>query len=264
MKHQQVLDKLAAKGHVRALDEELARWVHWQMVTPLPSHEELTRDVVTPVLTRWRCLLDSEEARPATRNVVRVALATLLHKYGFQDPAVTAAAVEAVDALNRDVVLSDAFARRSDDIKRLLCSAPVPLTRRPGSPRSLTFLRPGDVLSIELGGRFHAAYVWKVHGLNETPVIEFYAGTFAQPPTLADLADGEAARPGGRARFGVDGLTYLPDPANQVRAVAAGQDQGPRGGEPGPGQGLYTLSDVMTLQRNMADLFGGEIPGSGS
>lgn len=262
MKHQQVLDKLAARGHVRALDEELARWVRWQMLAPPPSHGELTREVVTPVLTRWRCLLDSDEARPATRNVVRVALATLLHKYGFQDAGVTAEAVEAVDALNRDVVLGDAFARQSEEIKQFLCSAPAPLTRKPASPRSLTFLRPGDVLSVELSGRFHAAYVWKVNGLNETPVIEFYAGTFAQPPTPADLADGEAARPGGRARFDVDGLTYLPDPAHQVRAVAAGRHQGPLGGEPGPGQGLYTMSDVMTLQQHMVNLFGEVTPGS--
>lgn len=50
--HQQVLDKLAARGHVRALDEELARWVHWQMLAPPATHEELTRQVISPVLTR--------------------------------------------------------------------------------------------------------------------------------------------------------------------------------------------------------------------
>ncbi|MFD3547234.1 hypothetical protein ACFWUW_16750 [Streptomyces sp. NPDC058655] len=257
MRHQQVLDKLAARGHVRAMDEELARWVRWQMHLPGASHEEVAHAVIGPVLTRWRCLLDSDDASPALRNVAKVALATLLHKYGFQDADLTAQAVAAVDELNRDVVLSDAFERQSREIKELLRSAPAPLTRKPASPRSLTFLRPGDVLSVELGGRFHAAYVWRVDGLNETPLIEFYAGTFAQPPTPAELAGGRAARPGGRARFGVDGLTYLPDPAGQVRAVAAAHGEGPLGGEPGPGQGLYTVTDVMTLQRHMAELFGG-------
>ncbi|OKK15994.1 hypothetical protein AMK16_24945 [Streptomyces sp. CB00455] len=254
MRHQQVLDKLAARGHVRALDEELARWVGGQMLLPGLSHEELAHRVIPPVLARWRCLLDSEEVRPATKDVVRVALATLLHKYGFQDAAVTAQAVAAVDALNRAVVLSDAFERRSEDIKQLLGTPPAPLSRRPASARSLTFLRVGDVLSIELDGAFHAAYVWQVTGLNEAPVIEFYCGTFTRPPALADLAGREAARPGGRARFLVDGLTYLPDPAHQVRAVAAAHGQGPRGGEPGPAQGLYTMTDILTLQRHIGEL----------
>ncbi|MCY0922283.1 MULTISPECIES: hypothetical protein [unclassified Streptomyces] len=254
MRHQQVLDKLAARGHVRALDEDLARQVAHQMSYPGCSHEDVARAVIPPILARWRCLLESEEARPATKDVVRVALATLLHKYGFQDPAITAEAIAAVDALNDAVVLSDAFERQSADIKKLLRTAPTPLSRRPGSPRSVTFLRVGDVLSIELRGHFQAAYVRQVTGLNETPVIEFYAGAFTRPPELADLAGREAARPGGRARFSVDGLTYLPDPAHQVRAVAAAHGEGPHGGEPGPSQGLHTITDILTLQRHMDEL----------
>ncbi|MFE7610557.1 hypothetical protein [Streptomyces celluloflavus] len=31
MRHRQILDKLAARGLVQALDEELARWVREQM-----------------------------------------------------------------------------------------------------------------------------------------------------------------------------------------------------------------------------------------
>ncbi|MFD0627884.1 hypothetical protein ACFQ2K_39845 [Streptomyces sanglieri] len=31
MKHQQILDKLAARGLVRVMDEELARWVKHRM-----------------------------------------------------------------------------------------------------------------------------------------------------------------------------------------------------------------------------------------
>lgn len=254
MKHQQVLDKLAARGHVQALDEELARLVTRKMIGK-PSHADLTRAVVPPVLARWRCLLDSPEARPATKNVVLVALAVTLHKYGFQDTDLTAAAVHAVDELNREVVLSDAFDRQSAEIKDFLRSAPTPPTRKPGRPRSLTFFRVGDVLSIEFGGAFHAAFVRQVNGLNETPVIEFYEGAFATPPTMADLAGRAAARPQARARFSVDGLTYLPDPANQVVAIAAARTDGPVGGEPVPGRGLYTVSDLYSLQDDMADLF---------
>ncbi|HSX97736.1 MAG TPA: hypothetical protein VLG91_10140 [Streptomyces sp.] len=256
MKHQQVLDKLAARGHVRALDEELARWVHWQMLAPPPTREELVHGVIAPVLSRWRCLFDCDEVSASTKNVVWVALATVLHKYGLQDTAITTEAVRAVDDLNREVALSDAFERQSEDIKQFLSMAPTPLTRKPSVPRPLTFLRAGDVLSIELGGRFHAAYVWKIEGLNESPVIEFYAGTFSRPPTMADLTGREAAKPAARARFHVTGLTYLPDPAHQVRTVVAAHADGPKGGEPVPGRGLYTMTDVMSLQRHMVDLFG--------
>ena len=252
MKHQQILDHLAARGHVQALDEELSRWVRRQM-----SLRQATGDrVIPPVLARWRCLLDDDEARPVTKNVVWVALATTLHKYGFQDPAVTAEAVAAVDALNDAVALSDAFARQADKIKEFLASPPLPLTRKPSDPRPLTFLRPGDVLSVELHGRFHAAYVRKLNGLNETAVIEFYAGTFGRLPTTDELTDREAARPAAGARFAVTGLTYLPDPANQIRALAAAHPTGPTGGDPVPGQGLYAVTDLFSLQRDLENLFG--------
>ncbi|WP_328682944.1 hypothetical protein [Streptomyces sp. NBC_00343] len=94
----------------------------------------------------------------------------------------TAHAIRAIDELNHEVVLSDAFARQSENSKKFLSTEPAPLTRKPSAPRPLTFLRAGDVLSVELGGRFHAAYVWEVEGLNETPVIEFYADTFSRRP----------------------------------------------------------------------------------
>ncbi|PZT73777.1 MULTISPECIES: hypothetical protein [unclassified Streptomyces] len=226
------------------------------MLAPPATHEELARQVITPVLARWSCLLNCDDVRPSAKNMVRVALATVLHKYGFHDEDVTAQAIRAVDDLNRDVVLSDAFERQSEDIKKFLSTAPTPLARKPITPRSLTFLRAGDVLSIEFGGRFHAAYVWKIWGCNEEPEIEFYEGTFSQPPTMADLSGREAARPAARARFRVTGLTYLPDPAHQVRAVAAAHVDGPRGGEPIPGRGLHTVTDVMALQQDMVNLFG--------
>ncbi|MFF9346257.1 hypothetical protein [Streptomyces sp. NPDC014734] len=260
MKHQQVLEKLAARGLVRAMDEELARWVQHQMRPPGRSHAEIERAVLPPVLRRWRCLLDGEDAGAASRNVARVALAALLHKYGFQDPHTTAAALRAVDDLNHDVVLSDAFERRSPEIKELLASAPVPLTRRPRRPRALSFLRPGDVISFEVSGRFHGAFVRDVHDADEFPVVEFYAGSFTRPPTWAELSGRDAAAERGRARFGVVGLAQLPDPAHQVRAVEARRPLPPAGEEPRPGEGLWTLTDLMSLQEDVFRLFGDRAP----
>jgi hypothetical protein len=255
VRHQQILDKLAARGAVQALDWEVAHRVRQQMYARPAAREELACKVIIPILARWRCLLDGDDALPSRKNVVRVALATVLHKYGFQDADITAQAVTAIDELNRDVVLSDAFERQSDDIKKFLSAPPLPLTRKPSVSRPTTFLRAGDVLSIELGGRFHAAYVWGVSGFNETPRLEFYAGTFTEPPTMSDLMRRRAARPAAHARLHVSGLTYLPDPAQQVKAVAAAYPEGPRGSESAHGPG-YTVTDVISLQQHMAALFG--------
>ncbi|MEU4500474.1 hypothetical protein [Streptomyces sp. NPDC024089] len=257
MKHQQILDKLAARGLVRAMDEELARWVKHRMSPPGRTHTEVEQDVIPPVLLRWRCLFDAEDVGTAAKDIARVALATLLHKYGFQDPGTTAGALRAVDGLNGHVVLSDAFERRSPEIKKLLESPPVPLTRRPRTSRALTFLRTGDVISFQLAGRFHAAFVREMSGTNEFPVIEFYAGTFTRPPTWADLSGRPAAADRGRSRFGVVGLSHLPDPAHQVRAVEAQDPHPPHGEDPRPGEGLWRLSDLMSLQEDVLRLFGG-------
>ncbi|WBB93800.1 hypothetical protein [Verrucosispora sp. WMMC514] len=256
MRHQQLLDKLAAPLLVRALNEDLARWVSWQLLTHPEDHHELTRAVIPPILTRWRCLLDADDTAAATRHRGWVAMAVLLHRYGLAAPAVTAHASAAIDSLNRDVVLSDAFARQSPAIKDFLSTPPPPLTRRPRRPGTLTLLRPGDVVSIQVKASFHAAFVREVAGGNEYPVIEFYAGRFDRPPTFGELSGRAAVRDRGGARFGVVGLTYLPDPANQVRALAAGYQQPPLGTDPGPGEGRYTMTDIIRLQHVIDRLFG--------
>ncbi|MFF1347854.1 hypothetical protein ACFVZJ_18020 [Streptomyces sp. NPDC058322] len=44
MKHQQILDRLAARGLVRAMDEELARWVKHRMSPQKKAPEFARRD----------------------------------------------------------------------------------------------------------------------------------------------------------------------------------------------------------------------------
>ncbi|MDJ0347614.1 hypothetical protein QMK19_08440 [Streptomyces sp. H10-C2] len=95
----------------------------------------------------------------------------------------------------------------------------------------------------------------ELHGANEFPVIEFYAGSFAQRPSMAQLAGRPAARKRSRSRFGVVGLTHLPDPAHQVVALAAQHPESPHGGDPQLGHGLWTLTDIIGLQQDMAALF---------
>jgi hypothetical protein len=256
VKHQQILEKLAAPVHVRALDEDLARWLGYQMLGARKTRADLERAVIPPILTRWRCLLDAADGDRTTMDKVWVALATLLHRYGLTDEAVTAHALAAIDELNRDVVLSDAFARQSAAIKDFLQSPPPPPPlRRPRRARTMTLLRPGDVLSVHLDDHFHAAYVRQIVGANDQPLIEFYAGRFDQPPTVEQLSGRPAARDHGEARFAVAGLVHLPDPAHQFRALAAAHPEPPTGAAPEPGEGLYTLTDIIGLQHDMKTLF---------
>ncbi|MBB2948350.1 hypothetical protein FB565_008133 [Actinoplanes lutulentus] len=241
MRHQQIVDKLAASGLVKALDEDLARGIGHQMLGATKSPDALREAVTGPILERWRPRLDSAK--------VRLALAALLHKYGMASPDITDQALTAIDELERGVVLSDAFSRQVPAIRELLLSPPVPLTRRPRQPKPTTFHRPGDVISFELRSRFHAAFVREVHGANEYPIVEFYQGVFDRVPVPSELVGRPSARDRGRARFAVIGMTYVPDPAGQVVVIASGQPDGPVGEEPRPGEGLYTLSDILGVQR---------------
>ncbi|GII04206.1 hypothetical protein [Planobispora takensis] len=125
--------------------------------------------------------------------------------------------------------------------------------------RAVTFLRPADVVSIELDAAFHAAFVLQLHDDKggQCPVIEFYAGRFPLPPTARQLAGRPAA--GGvrfrHARFSVWGLTHLPDPARQVRLVARGHPDKPLSAPSRPGEGRYTVTDPISLQQSMMTLF---------
>jgi len=259
MKHQQILDKLAASRElIRAMDEDLARRTREVMIGSRGPHVDVMQRLLPPVMARWRCLLDAASAHIHTKNIAWVALATLLHKYGFRDEHITARALTAIDDLNKDVVLSDGFARQSEAIKAFLRSEPTPLTRAPRRPRLETFLRVGDVVSIQLDGYFHAAYVRELYrdSGGTFPVIEFYQGRFERFPTAEDLTGRSMARECGRGRFGVIGLTYLPDPANQVVAIGADHLDPPAGAPPKPHHGNCIITDLFWLQDYIRELFG--------
>ncbi|MBG0831615.1 hypothetical protein HS041_28190 [Planomonospora sp. ID67723] len=259
MRHKQILDELAVPTLVQAMDEDLAGWVGRRLREIGGTPAELRRLVIEPILRRWRCLLQAPDTDTTTRDIAWVALATLLHKYGMRADDVTAAALRALDGLDDAAVLSKAFPRRSPVIRALLQSPPVPPARRPPRRRAVTFLRPADVVSIELDAGFHAAFVLQLHDDKggQCPVIEFYAGRFSVPPTVRQLAGRPAA--GGvrfrHARFSVWGLTHLPDPARQVRLVARGHPDKPLSAPSRPGEGRYTVTDLISLQQSMMTLF---------
>lgn len=263
VKHGQLLEKLSAAWMVQALDQEIADLVAWHMAARHQTSTEVADAVLSPLLDRWNHVLQAgaDAVSPHYRDKVLVALATLLHKYGCADAELTARACRAIDALAEGVVLRDAFARQADTYKRELTEPPAPLKRRPARADAITFFRPRDVIVIALDGRHHAAYVHKLTGLNESPVIEFYEGAFDNVPTLSDLAGARAVGPmydDGVPRIGrysVHRLTYEPDPAHQVHLIAACVDTPPPNDHLAQPIRLRIAEDISSIQRVIRKLY---------
>lgn len=264
MKHSQLLDKLAAKHLVQTLDEDIARLVWLAMAMEKHSEQASRIDaVLPPLLARWNSVFqaDEQQVAPLYRHKAWLALATLLHKYGLADHAITTQALAAISELNRAVALDDSFYRRSDEFIADLQSPPAALARKPSLPDDTTFYRARDVIAIELDGRFHAAYVHRLARINESPIIEFYAGTFDHVPTLEALeqlpAQGQTYNNGTQRRslHSVSGIKFQPDPANQITLVAACIVSPPDRSQLAPPVGLHSVSDIFKIQDTIRALF---------
>ena len=96
---------------------------------------------------------------------------------------------------------------------------------------------------------------------NECPVIEFYDGVFDHVPSLEEIqklpARGAHYQDGRVriSRYAVAQMKYLPDPANQVKLIAAAVAQPPSGKHLEASVGLYELTDIFTLQKALEYLF---------
>lgn len=264
MKHQQILDKLAAAKLVEAITDDVTSLLSWEMLGPgkKDAFGQVAAAVMPQLLARWNCVLRApdEAATELYKQKTWLALATVLHKYGLQHPHVTEQALASVDRLNQAVALSDDFFRKSDTIKAFLSTPPKPLSRRPAKPESLTFLRAGDVIAIRLGNDHHAAYVHEV-GQNVAPVIELYDFASSSKPGLQELLSCRAR--GGKYNDGIDrvekyqvhGLKSVPDPADQFHLLASGVTTGPSQGHLGAPVGLYSVVHMFRLLQTIERVF---------
>ena len=267
MTHQQLTDKLADKHLVQAIDEDLSRLV-FQAMAIAKNEAGLDQKVyvLSRIYKRWNCVITANhyEITEAYKQKTILVLTIQLHKYGFTDNELTGKAIGAVDYLNHEPILSDNFFRKSAEIKEFLRTEPILLKRKPVLPESITFYRPNDVISIQLDKFFYAAYIHKLTGPNESPIIEFYDKVFEKVPTLNELATVNAKgrfyneSKIDRAWFGIDGLKNLPDPANQIQLIGACVEQKPDNTRLHKPVGLYQMSDLFTLQREISILFGPE------
>lgn len=267
MTHQQILDKLAARHLVQSIDEDLARLITRTM--SYAKHDKKIADnplasFLPKMQLRWDCILkaDNAEVSDDYRQKAILAIAVNLHKYGFADKSITGDAIKAIDALNKSVALSDDFFRKSDEIKAFISSPPVELKRKPALPDSITFYRPKDVVSIQLGKKYYCAYIHKLAGPNESPVLEFYDSVFDKVPTLLMLenikAKGQVYNDGvGRiSKYSVAGMKFLPDLANQIKLVSACVETPPSNKDLQKPVGLYSVSDIFEIQDDIKRLFG--------
>lgn len=256
--HQQALDKLAARQLVPVIEDDVANLTS-EAMSYAKHDKQLTIEayVLPKLLARWNCILEgsAEEVSAGYADKTALALALLLHKHGMAEPALTLRAVQAIDKLNAAVALSDAFFKNSDAIKVLLASPPVALKKRPSTRDNLTFLRAQDVIAIQLGQYFYAAYVHEISGFNEYPIIELYEGRFDSRPATADVqgraAWGETYNDGLTriSMHAVFGMRHVPDPANQFHLIASGITTVPERGSLLPSVGLFTVSDLFQLQK---------------
>lgn len=266
MKHQQILDKLAARHMVQSADEDLAR-LTWEIMTRSSSKnrsiEEQTEILISKLLPRWNCILTTNDKHISEHYKQRtyLALAVLLHKYGYKYEPITTNALKSIDLLNKDVVLSDDFYRKSDDIKAFLATEPVQLKRRPAMPESITFYRPKDVISIELDNKYYGAYIHSLTAPNENPIIEFYNKVFDEPPTMEELkkckAKGSLYNDGTEciAKYSVRGMKFLPDLANQVKLISSCENEPPSNNHLIKPVELYSVQDIFWIQNIIRGLF---------
>lgn len=263
MNHKKLLGYLP-DDLVEPITHDVARVTAWEMLGPEKKpHEVLTAQVLKRVFLRWDCVLQGprDDASPHYKDLVCLTMAAVLHRHGFHDEALTQTALEAVDRLNEQVVLSDTFERNSDAIKALLTSPPIPLVRRPPFDKNITFLREGDVLSVQIGEWFYAIYVHSILGNHEAPVVEIYDFASRQRPEPEDLrhckAKGQRYNDGTMriAQHAPYGLRDVPDRARQFQIIASGFPA-PRVDHLQPSIGLFAVSDPFTLLEDIQRAFG--------
>jgi hypothetical protein len=258
MKHQQILDKLAAKSMVEAIELDLGLIIREQWNQGINVDK-----LLDTLLQRWNCALLAPETEVSSlyKDKVVLAICVLLHKYGIQKDEITDKAIQAIDSLNKAVALSDAFYHQSSKIKEYLKTSSLPLKKRPSFKDAITFYRAQDVISICLDNKYYVAYVHDTNG-NKSPIIEFYDMVFDQRPTdikqLMNInARGTLYNDGSRriSKYSIYGLKDLPDWANQVHLIKASIETPPSTLDLKESVALYAVSRIIDLPSIIKGLF---------
>jgi hypothetical protein len=251
MNHKQILTSLAARGLVKSIDEDLRTLIKKATLSKL-NHEKQLDYILPKLFLRWNCVLNIKSKKyELYKEKTWLALAVLLHQYGFSIDKITKNAIKSIDEINKKVALSDSFFRKSNNIKTFLKTKPKPLTKAPNRPDEITFYRAEDIISFQLKNKFYIAYIHEICGINETPIIEFYDTVLNKLPSLEIIkklkkANGDQYKRA--AKYYVSGIKYLPDPANQIHLICGCRSEKPLTNHLEKPIGQYTVTDIFEIQ----------------
>ena len=265
MTHKQIIEKIGFEKLSKALEEDLARLINIAMsLKKGGTINDVSTYAIPLLLTRWNCVImaDIGIAQYYKEKVV-LTLATLFHKYGLSDKSITDEAIKAIDILNDNIVLSDDFFNKSGRIKDFLRTKPSELKRKPRKPDNLTFFRANDIVSIKLDTKYYVAYIHKLTGVNEAPILEFYDGVFEEIPKMEELnklrAKGQKFNDGKIriANFAIYGMKYQPDLAGQIHLIGSDENSElkPNNSALEESIGLFTVSNLFFIQDTIKKMF---------
>ncbi|MFC5046056.1 hypothetical protein ACFSTE_05165 [Aquimarina hainanensis] len=265
MTHKQILEKIGFEQLAKAVEEDLARVINIAMSFKKGgSINDVSAYAIPLLLTRWNCVLFADKGvSQYYKEKVALTLAILFHKYGLSDKSITDEAIKAIDKLNDDVVLSDDFFNKSGRIKDFLKTKPSELKRKPRKPDNLTFFRANDIVSIKLDVKYYVAYIHKLTGVNEAPILEFYDGVFETIPEMGELnklrAKGQKFNDGKMriANFAIYGMKYQPDLAGQIHLIGSDEniELKPNNSNLEESIGLFTVSNLFFIQETIKKMF---------
>lgn len=265
MKHKQIIDKIGFEQLAQAIEEDIARLVTRAMsLKKGESINDITSYVLPLILTRWNCVLLAKNGLAKHyKEKVYLTLATLLHKYGISDKTLTNKAIDSIDYLNDKIVLSDDFHRKSSQIKDFLQTKPLELKRKPPKQKNITFFRENDIVAIKLDNKYYIAYIHKLTGVNECPILEFYDNVFENLPKLEDIttlkARGQKFNDGKIriSNFAIYGMKYQPDLANQIHLISSNKNtnKAPENNHLEESIGLFTVSNLFSIQKTITEMF---------
>jgi hypothetical protein len=266
MKHAQILEKISSRSLTQSMEEDIAKLSFFAMCAHKNEGATLEVHKVLPrLLVRWNCVLKAEEDVSDTyKQKTWLAMATLLHKYGFSESSITKRAIKSIDELNKQVALSDSFERQSQEIKKFLLEEPKALKRYPAMKSSVTFYRAKEAISIQLDKKFYAAFIHEITGTNESAKIEIYDAVFDKIPTLDQLkglkARGQKYNDGliRASCFTLHGMKFLPDPANQIKIIGSSLTEKPSKDHLKPAISAYAMSDLFRIQEIIGRMFAPE------
>lgn len=240
-----ILDNFSRRFLARALEEEMSRIVFQaKCYRNLDTPEKEQTYILENVMARWNTALENVDTSPVYKSHIYITLAAYLQKFGYADAVITQAAIDGLRKFEADeygFMPSHQYKKALKAIEVL--SAPTEYhTKKPGYKATVTQYRAGDVMSLQFGQAYAAAYVIDVSDIYEALNVAVYNKAFDAKPTLDNL---KGVGWHDRA-YHISNLNYNPDPAGQIELIATLPDLY-------DGKSVLVGSDIYSFLRDTAE-----------